>query len=219
MPLADRKTYFANLVNLLRQQYPNNRTFNIVCHGHSVPAGYFETPYVDTFNSYPHLLHRKLKERFPFAVINVIVTAIGGENSITGAERFSKDVLCHKPDLVLIDYGLNDRALKTDSVSRAWKSMINLAKENNVQIMLLTPTWDFSVLDPDQKSGKLLKQRAELIRQIAFEEETALADSYLAFEKAVKSGTAIETLMSWSNHPSRKGHNLVVSEIVSWFPF
>ncbi len=219
MPLADRKTYLAELVALLKKQWPDNRTVNIVCHGHSVPAGYFATPYVDTFNSYPHLLHRKLKERFLFAVINVIITAIGGENSIQGSQRFSKDVLCHRPDLILIDYGLNDRKYDEDSVYKAWKSMVSQAKENGAYIMLLTPTWDFTVIDAPQDKTNLLYQRAEIIRQIATEEETALVDSYLAFERAVKSGIPFETLMSWSNHPSRKGHNLVVSEIFSWFPF
>ena len=81
MPPANKQTYLASICEILRQHWPDNRTVNIVCHGHSVPAGYFATPRVDTFHAYPHLLHRGLKERYPFAVINVIVTAIGGENS------------------------------------------------------------------------------------------------------------------------------------------
>ncbi|WP_342481353.1 hypothetical protein NST07_08230 [Paenibacillus sp. FSL L8-0340] len=40
----------------LKRQWPENRTLNIVCHGHSVPSGYFATPIVDTFHAYPHLL-------------------------------------------------------------------------------------------------------------------------------------------------------------------
>jgi hypothetical protein len=56
-------------------------------------------------------LRAGLAERFPHAVINVIVTAIGGENSESGAERFDRDVLSHRPDLVTIDYALNDRAI------------------------------------------------------------------------------------------------------------
>jgi len=219
MPIADKKTYLAGMVNLLRKQWPNNKTINIICHGHSVPAGYFATPYVDTFNSYPHLLNMKLKERFPFAVINVIVTAIGGENSIQGAKRFTGDVLCHKPELVLIDYGLNDRTTDEGFVYTAWKNMINQAKEKDVRIILLTPTWDFSVVDKKQENGRSLEYQAEIIKKIASEEKTGLADSYLAFKNAVKSKVPLESLMSWKNHPSRKGHNLVVSEILSWFPF
>src|SRR3954467_10042249 len=103
------KTYLAELEALLRVDWPRNRTVNIVVHGHSVPAGYFETPEVRSLEAYPALLRNDLARRFPHAVINVIVTAIGGENSVAGAARFEKDVLSHQPDLVLIDYALNDR--------------------------------------------------------------------------------------------------------------
>jgi lysophospholipase L1-like esterase len=115
-----------------------NRTITIVCHGHSVPAGYFKTPVVDTFNAYPHLLHLALKKRFPHAVINVIVTAIGGENSEQGSARFEKDVLCHKPDLITIDYALNDRRIGLEKARQAWTSMIEQAKAKNVKVLLLT---------------------------------------------------------------------------------
>ncbi|MFN2284460.1 MAG: SGNH/GDSL hydrolase family protein, partial [Anaerolineae bacterium] len=77
MPIADTATYLADIVAILKAHWPDNRTVNIVCHGHSVPAGYFATPMVDALNAYPHLLYRGLKQRFPFAVINVIVTARG----------------------------------------------------------------------------------------------------------------------------------------------
>src|SRR5260221_10541319 len=83
------RPYLADIVTELHRQWPNNRAIQVVCHGHSVPAGYFATPVVDTFNAYPHLLHRGLKERFPFAVVNVIVTAIGGETATPGAGPFS----------------------------------------------------------------------------------------------------------------------------------
>ncbi len=219
MAIPDRKTYLVKLVEELRKQWPENRTINIVCHGHSVPSGYFATPYVDTFNSYPHLLHKKLKERFPFAVINVIVTAIGGENSISGAKRFSSDVLIHKPDLILIDYGLNDRKADENSVKTSWRTMVRQAKERNIPVILLTPSWDFSVLEKQNENGELLRKRASLIREIASEEEAGLADVYAAFERAVALGIPFESLMSWINHPSRQGHQLIVDEIVLWFPF
>ena len=69
-------------------------------------------------NAYPHLWHAKLAEKFPHAVINVIATAIGGENSEQGAARFERDVLSLKPDLVTIDYSLNDRGLPLERTKR-----------------------------------------------------------------------------------------------------
>ena len=90
---ADPASYLADFVKALDVSWPKNRTMNIVCHGHSVPSGYAKTPHVDTFVAYPHLLHRAVKDKHPHAVVNVIVTAIGGETSQTGAERFTRDVL------------------------------------------------------------------------------------------------------------------------------
>ena len=86
--IADRATYLRDLKTELQKEWPKNRTINIVFHGHSVPAGYFKTPQVNTLNAYPQQFLRKLKETYPFATVNVIVTAIGGENSLSGEKRF-----------------------------------------------------------------------------------------------------------------------------------
>ena len=132
MPVANQTEYLSSLVEALKAQWPDNRTVNIVCHGHSVPAGYTATPTVAFFSAYPNLLHWKLAERFPFAVLNVIVTAIGGETSIEGARRFEKDVLCHQPDVITLDYGLNDRGLGLDAARTAWRAMIEMALAKGV---------------------------------------------------------------------------------------
>lgn len=59
--VAVQRDYLAGVGTLLEASWPKNRTVNIVCHGHSVPAGYFKTPRVDSLNAYPHLLHAALK--------------------------------------------------------------------------------------------------------------------------------------------------------------
>ena len=61
--IAERTTYLADVSQAMGVQWPKNHAITIVCHGHSVPAGYFKTPIVDTFNAYPHLLHLGLKQR------------------------------------------------------------------------------------------------------------------------------------------------------------
>ena len=203
----------------MHTHWPNNRTINIVCHGHSVPAGYFATPFVDTFNAYPHILHKLLKERFPFAVINVIVTAIGGENSESGAKRFQREVLCHRPDVITIDYGLNDRGIGLDKARTNWKEMIEKGLSSNTKIILLTPTFDLTCDNtlPQSAEQKTLLHHAEQIRQLAAEYSIGLADSYSAFENYCKTFD-ISNLLSWCNHPNYNGHKLVANEILQWFP-
>lgn len=218
MAVANPNSYCSELIKDLKIPWPDNHTINIVCHGHSVPAGYFASAVVDTFNAYPHLFHRGLKEKFPLAVINVIVTAIGGEESSGGAERFERDVLSHQPSLITIDYGLNDRRIGHELSEKSWRSMIEMAKRNNSKIILLTPTADMSRESGLEDYWTLLQRHAALIRLLASEYEVGLADSLAAYERYVELGGSLTDLLSWPNHPNRKGHEIVALELLRWFP-
>jgi len=207
--------YLATVTAELARQWPQNRTVHIVCHGHSVPAGYFKTPVVDTFNAYPHLLHVGLKERFPYTVVNVIVTAIGGENAEAGAKRFERDVLALRPDVVTIDYGLNDRGIGLSRAEAAWGSMISHAKAAGVKLVLLTPTPDMAARLDDPADP--LNQHAEQIRRLARENDVALVDSLTRFQDRLHAGEPLDSFMSQGNHPNRKGHEIVATELLKWF--
>jgi acyl-CoA thioesterase-1 len=214
--MARPTVYLAGVSALLARDWPTNGTVNIVCHGHSVPAGYFETPVVETFNAYPHLLHRGLNERFPHAVINVIVTAIGGENCEQGAQRFERDVLSLRPDVVTIDYALNDRALGLARAEASWRDMIKKCLAKKIPVILLTPTGDLTAKLDDPSDP--LNLHAKQIRRLAEEYRVGLVDSLARFKQSIRSGVAAADLMSQVNHPNRKGHELVAAELLKWFP-
>lgn len=219
MAKADCRTYLADLTGVMKTHWPENRCVNLVCHGHSVPAGYFATPMVDSLNAYPHLMFTELKARFPYAVVNVIVTALGGENSEAGAKRFRTDVLGHRPDVVTIDYGLNDRGLGLAKAGAAWRTMIEQALAAGSKVLLLTPTWDVKQL-PGAGESEIRPRvdQARLIRGLAEEYGVGLADSFAAFEQYVAQGGDLADLLSWQNHPNRAGHELVARELLRWFP-
>lgn len=214
--LADMRTYLTPVLAELKKSWPTNRTIKIVCHGHSVPAGYARTPVVRTFDAYPYLLHRGLNERFPHAVINIIVTAIGGENSEQGAARFERDVLPLRPQVVTIDYALNDRRIGLAHAEKAWRAIIQAALKQNVKIILLTPTADLSAKLDDPNDP--LNQHAKQIRRLAAEYRVGLVDSLAAFQNYVLNGGKLSDLMAQVNHPNRQGHELVTAELLKWFP-
>jgi hypothetical protein len=214
--IADARTYLADVVAQLERAWPDNRTVNIICHGNSVPAGYFNTPMVDTFNAYPHLVHLGLKQRFPHAVINVIVTAIGSETSDLGAGRFARDVLPLRPDVVLIDYALTDRRIGLELARQSWARMIEQSLAAGAVVILLTPTGDTAARMDDLADP--LNQHARRIRQLAAEYRIGLADSLAAFQAHIASGGKLEDLLSQSNHPNRCGHELVAEAVLEWFP-
>ena len=219
MPIADRRLYLANVVAILEEQFPENRIVNVACHGHSIPAGYSFTPMVDSFSAYPHLLHRGLKERFPFSVVNVIVTGIGGEQSETGAARFQRDVLCHRPDLVSVDYGLHDRALGLQRARDAWVKMIEEAVSRGTAVLLLTPAANITYSRDDPSALQVeLEQHASQIRALAAEYGVGLVDTLRAYRRHSEVWGDLSDLFSRGNHPSRSGHQIIARELLRWFP-
>ena len=213
--VANPATYLEKIKTSLSKPWPGNKTINLVFHGHSVPAGYFKTPVVNTLAAYPFLVLKALKKIYPYAVINIINTSVGGENSISGAKRFKAEVLVHKPDILFIDYALNDRGAGLDASRKAWEKMIRLALRKNIKIILLTPSPDqtVNILAPDN----LLEQHAQQIRFLAEKYHIGLADSYAAFREKVATGDSLKHYMSQVNHPNEEGHTLIVEEIMKYF--
>ena len=213
--VADSLQYLASIKTELQAVWPKNRTINIVFHGHSVVAGDQDRHEVHTFESYPFLLLKKLKEKYPYAVINVIITAIGGENSIQGQKRFEKDVLIHKPDVLFIDYALNDRRSGLEKAKEAWEKMIEAALKKNIKVILLTPSPDerVNIISP----GNPLELHANQIRQLAMKYHVGLSDTFSQFQKIEKEGGNIKDYMSMFVHPNKKGNEIIADELMKWF--
>jgi Lysophospholipase L1 and related esterases len=215
-------SYLNNIKAELVKKWPKNRTINLVFHGHSVPTGYFRTPDVRTLDAYPHQVLKDLKALYPYAVINSITTSIGGENSVQGAKRFKKDVLIHRPDVLFIDYALNDRGLvPKDSIAslkkayEATEKMVKAALKQHIKVILLTPSPD--TRENILQANALLQLYANQLTALAKKYNIGLVDSYAAFKKQVSEGRSLNELMAQVNHPNEKGHALIAQAIVAWF--
>jgi acyl-CoA thioesterase-1 len=212
---ADPSNYLKDLKAELKKEWPKNRTINLVFHGHSVPAGYFKTPVVNTLEAYPYEVLRALKVEYPFSVINIINTSVGGENSESGAKRFETEVLNHKPDVLFIDYALNDQGIGLERAKIAWERMITIALKKGIKVVLLSPS-------PDQRVNILeinnvLHQHSNQIKGLSQKYGIGFVDSYELFHQRVVSGEPIKFYMSQVNHPNEKGHWLISNAIMRYF--
>ena len=215
--------YTDGIVEELNKEWPNNRTINVVFHGHSVPTGYFRTPFVNKFESYPMLALKDLKAKHPNAVVNAITTSIGGEHSESGERRLLNDVLNHKPDVLFIDYALNDRSIGLVRAKAAWEKMIKTARDyrfkssdgrtRSVNIVLMTPTPDTNedILD----DNATLAQHTEQIKQLARQYGLRVVDSYGWFKVLARRNNGLDTFMAQPNHINAKGHQHVATGVVS----
>jgi acyl-CoA thioesterase I len=211
MPIADPATYLKeNVEELMRGGGP---WYRIACHGHSVPGGHTVDPLMEIETAYPMVWRRKLVRKFPYRGINVIVTAVGGENSPSGAERFERDVLTLNPSIITIDYGVNDRGCGLKEAEAAWRQMIEQSLERKIKVLLLTPTFDVR----PEKEGTL-DDHVHQISDLASEYEVGLVDSYHVFTRYIESGGHVNEIMSVAHHPNDLGHELVARELMRWIP-
>lgn len=210
-----QQDYLGDIRQEMQKKWPHNKTINLVFHGHSVPSGYFNTPYVRTMLAYPQQVLEAVKEIYPYAVVNSITTAIGGENAEQGAKRFEQDVLCHNPDVLFIDYALNDRGIGLERSRQAWGEMIKEAQRQGIKVILMTPTPDLTENMLDDNSP--LEQYSKQIRDLSVKYGTGLVDSYAAFKQKKKDGRDLNAFMSQSNHPNEKGHEVVKELILDYF--
>ena len=65
-----------------------------------------------------------LKELLPNARIKAVNAAIGGTGSDLGAFRLNYDVLRHKPDLVFVEFAVNDHGAKADRIRNAIEGIV-----------------------------------------------------------------------------------------------
>lgn len=206
--------YLDSLKIELMVKWPNNHTINLVFHGHSVPTGYTTRGVLDRINAYPYRTLKKVNNFYPYSVVNTITTSIGGEQAEQGAKRFKDEVLIYKPDVLFIDYGLNDRSIGLERAKVAWEQMIEEALEYGTKVVLLTPTPD---LNEDITSEETpLAQHSEQIRLLAKKYNVGLVDSYGLF-KALAEIQPLLGYMSQNNHINQKGHQFVADAIFEYF--
>jgi acyl-CoA thioesterase I len=204
-------TYLNSIEELLKKKWPQNRTINLVFHGHSVPSGYLTGGIITTLGSYPMQVLKNVTEQYKTAMVNVIKTSIGGENAEQGEKRFKTEVLSYKPDVLFIDYALNDRKNGLEKSKTAWESMIKQALEAKVKVVLLTPTPD--LIEDIKNENSPLAQHSNQIRALAKQYQIPVIDSYLTFKKMVENGVDLKKWMAQNNHINEEGHEIVADLI------
>ncbi len=65
-------------------------------------------PFADPW---PILVKKSLEKIYPMAKINYLNTAVAGKRTAWGLETLEENVIAHKPDTLILGFGMNDREL------------------------------------------------------------------------------------------------------------
>jgi len=177
-----------------------------------------------------------LQEELPAKglAVKVINAGVGGHNTMHGRKRFAHDVLAHKPDLVIIQFGINDAAMDvwkgaTESRVPMAKYVANLRlfvralKKARARVILMTPNalrWTPKLkelygkppYDPDDPRGfnVVLTRYAAAMRKVGKAERVPVIDVFAAFERYGKApDKSVDDLLLDGMHPNDKGHQIV----------
>ncbi len=100
--------------------------------------------------SYRGRMMEWLRGRYPYTPIAFHDAAIGGTGSQLGMFRLERDVLRHKPDLVFLDFTVNDGSDETDEQSLAsYEAIVRTLLRNDVAVMPVVMLFKWHAEKPD----------------------------------------------------------------------
>lgn len=202
MPLATR---LPKLFDKLNKGEP----VGVACLGDSVTGVYYHT---GGRRAYTDVLQHEMLRHFPSKDVVAMNAGVSGNTTVNALERIDRDVLAHKPDLVTVMFGLNDMTrVPLEEYRVNLKSISERCRAAGAEVILCTPN---NVVDtPDRPTEKLL-QYVGVVREVAAELNTPLADCYARFDTIREEKPKWWSyLMSDEIHPNMFGHREIAYAI------
>jgi hypothetical protein len=135
----------------------------------------------------------------------MINAGISGNTTSQGLARMQRDVLAHRPQLVVVMYGMNDVVRTEPDRFRAnLREIVERSRESGAAVVLSTPN---SVYPNAPRPMARLGQFAQIVRDVAADLSVRLADCFSAYEDLRREDvTEWRLLMSETIHPGMNGH-------------
>ncbi len=161
----------------------------------------------------------------------------GGNTTRDARARFERDVLRHRPQIVVMQFGINDAAVDVWKTPPATaprvsladfeanlRAMVQAARQEGARVILMTTNqlrWTeslkklygkrpYEVASPDGFDAPLLAAYNQRVRALARELKTGLVDVRAAFhEFAEQPDRSLDDLLLDGMHPNDEGHEIV----------
>lgn len=152
---------------------------------------------------YAYLVYEWWKKSFPNAAFSFVNGGIGGTTSHYGGARAWKDVLCYRPDIVTVDFSVNDDA--NEFFDETYEGMLRrlLAAPSAPAVVVLNNVF--------YDTGKNAQDYHNRIADHYGIPHVSIKDTVYP---DVESGKIVRADITPDNlHPNDKGHRLVADEI------
>jgi lysophospholipase L1-like esterase len=179
-------------------------TVRVVCFGDSITGVYYHT---GGRRAWCDMLGIALGRAYAHARLQMINAGVSGNTTAAGLKRIERDVLTHRPHIVVVMFGMND-VVRTprETFDANLRTIVGQCRSVGAAVVLCTPN---SVYPSPQRPVERLAEFAQVVRQVAAELSVPLSDCYQAYEDIrARDPLAWKLLMSETIHPSMNGHRL-----------
>lgn len=151
-----------------------------------------------------------LIDKYQQTSVSTINAGIAGDTMYGMKNRLYRDVIRYQPDLVILNGSLNwsEDCGDTEAYRKVLTQVVaSIQEETKADLVLLTPNMELP--EPVGNPHSTLKERVEIIRELAVSRGACLADAYMVWEAYEAAGYPLEALLANKrNHPSAVGHTM-----------
>lgn len=154
--------------------------------------------------------------------IVVVKAGVGGDDSAGALKRIDKDVLAHKPDAVVIMFGVNDEnrrgngnSVPVPAYKKNLEALVDKARAAGCEPILMTTSmknrgWSSCVGN--------LHEYAAAAREVGKDKKVCVVDNFKSWEDAPKRGYNYMVLLGTClNHPVDLGHQIFFDNLKAAF--
>lgn len=193
-----------------KQKIFNKEPVVIVGFGDSLTQGWMVR------KGYLDFLSEMIAEAYPDGNCTIINRGIPGDTAEGGLYRVSSDVNDEDPDLVLVQFALNDAymGVSKNSFGNSIRQIINSIRENtSAEILLLTSVHVIYPLE-----SKTAEEFYAVLENISNEENLPLAKVHEHWKEAIKKGKDHRLLVQGDGvHPTVEGYRLMAEAVFEFF--
>ena len=203
-----------------------NGPINIVILGDSVSRASF-LDYHNYEDVYWNVLKKKLYAERNYIPINMICAAVGGTKAKDALPRLERDVLCHRPDLVIVCFGLNDVNGSLEDYLSSLEEIFARLQESGSDVIFLSPNMlntsveagtperyvEYAHKTAEMQNGGKMDTYIYNAMDLARKMGITVCDCYSEWKKLSEKENITFRLSNRINHPTEEMHGLFADKL------
>lgn len=174
--------------------------------GDSITDGY------GVLRGFVSFLSEMISRARPGLELTTINTGMSGDNTSDAVYRLKRDVLDHDPDLVTINFGVNDAfsGISVEKFGSNLQGIVEAIQENGCGRIVLVS----SEVIPEPGAERQVLPYWEMMRQVAIDAGIVYADANGRWQKLLDAGTdQWGLIIPGDMHPNADGHQVIAEAV------